>query len=72
MDKMNYFFEIVVLLFKDGQIKKVSKKVPSLYTQTYREVGYMMAEELLSQGWRIYSISMENITIKSNDAVYSY
>jgi len=64
MDILYFTFEIVVLLFKDGQIKKISKEVPSIYQYTYREVGYQMAEELISQGWRVYSISTENMHIQ--------
>jgi hypothetical protein len=65
MDKMYFSFEIVVLLFKDGHIKKISKNVPSIYQETYREVGYKMAENLISEGWRVYSISIDNIHIES-------
>lgn len=65
MDKVNFTFEIVVLLFKDGQIRKISKTVTSIYMDTYREVGYAYAEELIAQGWRVYSISIENILIEN-------
>lgn len=72
MDKMYFSFEIVVLLFKDGQIKRISKTVPSIYQETYREVGYKIAENLLSEGWRVYSISIDNIHIESNFVSVEY
>jgi len=64
MDILQYTFEIVVLLFKDGQIRKISKVVPSIYQATYLEVGYSIAQELIELGWRVYSITIENIVIK--------
>jgi len=70
MDALFYTFEIVVLLFKEGQIQKISKKVPQTYLSFFREVGYKMAEEYLSEGWRIYSISIENIKIERQDIVH--
>lgn len=66
MDKLNFTFEIVVLLFKDGQNKRISKTVPALYQETYREVGYSLAHELIEKGWRVYSISIENILLREN------
>jgi hypothetical protein len=66
MDKLLYTFEIVVLLFKDGQVKKISKAVPSIYQDSYREVGYSFSKKLLEEGWRIYSISIENILLKKD------
>ena len=64
MDMLYFTFEIVVLLFKDGQNMKISKAVPSIYQETYREVGYTMAQEYLEKGWRVYSISIDNIVLK--------
>jgi hypothetical protein len=64
MDYLNYTFELVVLLFKDGQIKKVSKVVPQIYMVKYLEIGYSMVEALLQEGWRVYCISIENIHLE--------
>lgn len=72
MDSLQYTFEIVVLLFKDGQIKKISKVVPSIYQATYREVGYSIASDLIEKGWRVYSISIENIVIKADYVFAGY
>jgi hypothetical protein len=68
MGILYFTFEIVVLLFKDGQNKKISKAVPSIYQETYREVGYTMAQEFIDKGWRVYSISIDNIILKENYA----
>jgi hypothetical protein len=66
MDMLLFSFEIVVLLFKDGQNKRISKSVPSIYQEIYREVGYSLAQDFIDSGWRIYSISIENIVLKES------
>lgn len=58
--KMDICFEIVVILFKDGELRKISKKVPSLYKPVYRETGYNLAKDLIAKGWRVSSIYIEN------------
>jgi len=65
MDTLNYTFEIIVLLFKDGQLKKVSKQVSKLYLETYREVGYVIAQTEITNGWRVYSITIGEIKLTS-------
>jgi hypothetical protein len=64
-NRILYYFDIVVLLFRDDQTRKISKKVPSIYEATYREVAYGMVRELLNDGWRVYSISIQNIDISN-------
>lgn len=65
MGYLNYTFELVVLLFKDGQIKKISKVVPQIYMTRHLEIGYSMVEAELREGWRVYCISVENIHLES-------
>ncbi len=71
MRELPISFEIVILLFRQEQRKSIRRKVSDLYLTTYLDVGYRIASDELSSGWKIYSIQLEHFSIEKADIQFA-
>ena len=70
---MDFNFELVVVLNREGQEPLIIKKVlPSIYHTVLPIVAFNISKFLIDEGWSIVSITTRNYEFKTGTQPYPY